>query len=209
MERFSQLLDNPQACRIAIQHAESDRRNSEEVHRGNRFPVNAEKGKPAPGWLRISRCPFHPTRNRSLRDTKTEHEKFAMNAWRSPRGVLNNHPENQFPNFLRRLSSPDGPPDSGEQLPVQTESAPVPPHHGFGLRAGVPNVVASRWNVDSEATQLLMNRFYRQLLAGHAVSSACGNADRLPQRRTRPRRIPIETASVRLPAPSLPRIEAT
>jgi hypothetical protein len=149
-KRFSQLLDNPQACRMvcdievqdaptivtddkkAIQHAEGDRRNSEEVHRGNRFPVIAEKGKPAPGWLRISRCPFHPTRDRSLRDIKTEHEKFAMNAWRSPRGVLNNHPENQLPNFLRRLSSPDGPPDSGDQLPVQTESAPVPPHHGFG-----------------------------------------------------------------------------
>jgi hypothetical protein len=116
----------------AIQYAEGDRRNSEEVHRGNRFPVIAEKGKPAPGWLRILRCPFHPTRDRSLRDIKTEHEKFTMNAWRSPRWVLNNHPENQLPNFLRRLSSPDGPPDSGDQLPVQTESAPVPPHHGFG-----------------------------------------------------------------------------
>jgi len=39
----------------AIERAEGDRRNSEEVHRGNRFPVIAEKDKPAPGWLRISR----------------------------------------------------------------------------------------------------------------------------------------------------------
>src|SRR2546430_17057818 len=30
---------------------------------------------------------------------------------RSSRWVLNDHPENQFPNFLRCLSSPDGPPD--------------------------------------------------------------------------------------------------
>ena len=37
----------------AIERAEGDRRNSEEVHRGNRFPVITEKGKPAPGWLRI------------------------------------------------------------------------------------------------------------------------------------------------------------
>ncbi len=62
---FSQLLDDPQACRMlcdievqdaptivtddekAIEHAEGDRRNSEEVHRGNRFPVITEKGKPA------------------------------------------------------------------------------------------------------------------------------------------------------------------
>src|SRR5258708_34319181 len=50
----------------------------------------------------------------------------------SPRWVLNDHPENQFLNFHRRLSSPDGPPDPGDQLPVQTESAPVPTHHGFG-----------------------------------------------------------------------------
>src|SRR5258708_29912888 len=70
---FSQLLDDPQACRMlgdievqdtptvvtddekTIEHAEGDRRNSEEVHRGNRFPVIAEKGKPALGRLRISR----------------------------------------------------------------------------------------------------------------------------------------------------------
>jgi len=149
-KRFSQLLDDPRACRMlcdievqdaptivtddekAIEHAEGDRRNSEEVHRGNRFPVIAEKGKPALGRLRISRCPFHPTRDRSLRDIKTEHEKLAMNAWRSPRWVLNNHPENQFSNFVRCLSSPDGPPDFGDQLPVQTESSFVPTHHGFG-----------------------------------------------------------------------------
>jgi hypothetical protein len=147
---FSQLLDDPRACRMlcdievqdaptivtddekAIEHAEGDRRNSEEVHRGNRFPVIAQKGKPALGWLRLSRCPFHPTGDRSLRDIKTGHEKLAMDAWRSPRWVLNDHLENQFPNFLRRLSSPDGPPDSGDQLPVQTESAPVPTHHRFG-----------------------------------------------------------------------------
>jgi len=146
---FSQLLDDPRACRMlgdvevqdtptvvtddekAIERAEGDRRNREEVHRGNRFTVIAEKGKPAPGWLRISRRPFHPTRDRSLRDIKAEHEKLAMDAWRSPRGVLNDHSEDQFLNLLRRLSSPDGPPDLGDQLPVQTESGPVPTHHGF------------------------------------------------------------------------------
>ena len=146
---FSQLLDDPQACRMlcdievqdtptvvtddkkAIERAEGDRRNSEEVHRDNRFTVITEKRKPVRGWLRISRRPFHPTRDRSLRDLETEHEKLAMDAWRSPRWVLSDHPEDQFPNFLRRLSSPDGPPDLGDQLPVQTESVPVPTHHGF------------------------------------------------------------------------------
>jgi hypothetical protein len=141
--------DDPRACRMlcdievqdattivtddkkAIEHTERDRWHGEEVHRGNRFPVITEKGKPARGRLRISRCPFHSTRDRSLKDIKTEHEKLAVDAWRSPRWVLNDHPENQFPKFLRCLSSPDGRPDSGDQLPVQTESAPVPTHHGF------------------------------------------------------------------------------
>jgi hypothetical protein len=74
----------------------------------------------------------HPTRDRSLRDIKAEHEKLAMDAWRSPRGVLNDHSEDQFLNLLRRRSSPDGPPDLGDQLPVQPESGPVPTDDRFG-----------------------------------------------------------------------------
>jgi hypothetical protein len=147
---FSQLLDDPQAARMlcdiavqdtptvvtddekAIEHAEGDRRNSEEVHRGNRFSVITEKGKPAPSRLRISRRPLHPTRDRSLRDIKTEHAKLAMDAWRSPRWVLNDHPEDQFLNLPGRRLPPDGPPDLGDQLPVQPESCPMPTHHRFG-----------------------------------------------------------------------------
>src|SRR6267143_2884279 len=49
-----------------IERAEGHRWNNEEVHRGNRFPVITEKGKPARGRLRISRCPFHPTRDLTL-----------------------------------------------------------------------------------------------------------------------------------------------
>src|SRR5260370_3521568 len=126
-KRFSQLLDDPRACRMlgdievqgtptivtddekTIEHAEGDRRNSEEVHRGNRFPVIPEKGKPALSLLRISRCPFHPTRDRSLRDLETEHEKLAIAARRSPRWILNDYPQNRFLNLLRRLPSPDRP----------------------------------------------------------------------------------------------------
>jgi hypothetical protein len=80
----------------AIEHAEGDRRHGEEVHRGNRFPVIAEKGKPALGRLRISRCPFHPTRDRSLRDLKTEHEKLAMDALR---------PHVGFSTTIRKINS--------------------------------------------------------------------------------------------------------
>lgn len=44
------------------------------------------------------------------------------------------------------------------------------------LRSGVPDVVASRWNVDSEATALLMNEFYKYLLSGSEVSASLHSA---------------------------------
>jgi CHAT domain-containing protein/tetratricopeptide (TPR) repeat protein len=40
------------------------------------------------------------------------------------------------------------------------------------LRSGVRNVVASRWNVDSEATAAFMEKFYANLLAGSEVSAS-------------------------------------
>ena len=70
----------------AIERAEGDRRNREEVHGGNRFTVITEKGKPAPGRLRISRRPFHPTRDRSLRDIKAEHEGLLPSGPKSTNG---------------------------------------------------------------------------------------------------------------------------
>jgi len=39
----------------AIERAEGNSRNSEEVHRGNRFPVIMEKGKPALGSALVKR----------------------------------------------------------------------------------------------------------------------------------------------------------
>ena len=42
---------------------------------------------------------------------------------------------------------------------------------GF-LRAGVPNVVATRWSIDSSSTEVFMHLFYRELLQGSAVAEA-------------------------------------
>jgi hypothetical protein len=146
---FSQLLDNPQASRMlgdvevqdastavaddeeAIERAEGDRRNGEEVHRGDSFPVVAQKGEPALGKLRIFRRSFHPAGDRSLGEIKTEHEEFAMYPRRSPGRVLGDHPENQLPNPLRCRRSPNLCSDSGDQPPIQTEAGPVPPNHRF------------------------------------------------------------------------------
>jgi CHAT domain-containing protein len=44
------------------------------------------------------------------------------------------------------------------------------------LRAGVPHIVASRWNVDSRETSEFMKRFYTYLLSGSSVASALHTA---------------------------------
>ena len=40
------------------------------------------------------------------------------------------------------------------------------------MDAGVPHVIASRWNVDSDTTAFLMDSFYRKLLDGNTVSDS-------------------------------------
>jgi hypothetical protein len=52
---------------------------------------------------------------------------------RSPAGVLNDHPKDQFPNLLRCRSSSDLPRDSGDQPPVHSKTSPVPTDYGFGV----------------------------------------------------------------------------
>ncbi len=49
---------------------------------------------------------------------------------------------------------------------------------GAFLLAGVPDVVASRWNVDSKVTTGLMEKFYKGLLAGDGVAVALAQAAR-------------------------------
>jgi CHAT domain-containing protein len=44
------------------------------------------------------------------------------------------------------------------------------------LRAGVSHVVASRWSVDSTATRLFMDSFYRALLKGTTVAESIQQA---------------------------------
>jgi hypothetical protein len=144
---FPQLLHDPQAGRVlghievqnppavmgndegAAEHAERDRGNRKQVHRGNSFPMVTQKGEPTLGRLWVPRRSFHPAGNRSLRDVETEHEQLAMNARRAPSRILGHHPEDQLPHLLRRLFSPDGLSDSRDQPPIRPKTGPVPTDH--------------------------------------------------------------------------------
>jgi CHAT domain-containing protein len=46
------------------------------------------------------------------------------------------------------------------------------------LQAGVPQVIASKWSVDSSTTSELMDNLYARLLAGDSVNRALANAER-------------------------------
>ena len=72
-----------------------------------------------------------------------------MNPRRSPAWVLNDHPQDQFPNLLRCRSSSGLPPDPGDQPPVHTKTSPVPADYGFG-RDDEEGVLPSRPDPPSE-----------------------------------------------------------
>jgi len=115
-----------------VEYAERDRWNREEIHCRNRFSMVSKEVQPALRRVRISRRSFHPAGDGSLGKIKTEHEEFAMDARGAPHWVLNDHPEDQLPNLLRRPSSTNLRPDSGDQSPVHTKASPVPADDGFG-----------------------------------------------------------------------------
>jgi hypothetical protein len=84
----------------AVEHTESDCWHGEEVHRGDGFPMVAEKCKPAFRRLGISPGFAHPTGDGSLGNSKSEHEKFTMNPGCSPGRIFGDHFEDQIANLL-------------------------------------------------------------------------------------------------------------
>jgi len=97
-ECLAQLLNDPLACRMlghvavkdtppvvrddeeTVENAEGQRRHSEEVHRGNRLAVVAQKSRPSFHWLRTPRRFSHPTQHGSLGNIEAEHLQLAVNA---------------------------------------------------------------------------------------------------------------------------------
>jgi len=148
-KRLPQLLNDPPARRVlrdvdvqdappavaddeeAIDHAEGDGWDREEIHRGDSFPTVVQKGEPALGWLGVPRRSFHPAGDRSLRDSKTGHEEFTMDARRSPGRVLRDHTEDQIPNLLGNSPPPCWLSDPGDPAPIDAKACSMPSNHCF------------------------------------------------------------------------------
>jgi|SRR5437773_8217339 len=65
-----------------------------------------------------------------FRDFETQLEQFAVNARRSPSGILGNHTEDQSANLFADALPPSYLPDSGDPSPIQTKPRPMPVHDG-------------------------------------------------------------------------------
>jgi hypothetical protein len=68
----------------AVQHAKLQCRHSEEVHRGDGFPMVTQERRPSLCWLRTPRRSPHPAQHGPLGNIEAKHSQLAMNAWRTP-----------------------------------------------------------------------------------------------------------------------------
>jgi hypothetical protein len=150
-KRLAQLLDHPGAVWMqghvavkdsppivrnaeeSMEHAEGERGDREEIHRRNDFAVIAQKRRTSLCRLWISWRSPHPTQNSSLRNIEAQHLKLAMNARRTPGGVLGYHAEDAFAQLLTD-TLPARPSSMARELgPIQLEPCLMPANNGFRL----------------------------------------------------------------------------
>ncbi len=110
----------------AIENAEGECWHGEEVHCGDGFAVIAQKRRPSLRRFRVSRRLPHPTQHGSLRDVEAEHLELAVDARRSPGGVLGDHAEDQYAQFLARWPSPNTGTLPRDPFPIELESGAMP-----------------------------------------------------------------------------------
>ena len=77
VENLSPVVTNNKE---AVENAEGDGRNGEEVHGGKGFPVIAQKTEPSSCGFTISGRSLHPARDRSLGHSKPQHMAASMSS---------------------------------------------------------------------------------------------------------------------------------
>ncbi|MGD0734483.1 MAG: hypothetical protein ABR976_05020 [Terracidiphilus sp.] len=145
-ESLAQLLNNPCAGKMsghiaveypppvmrndeeAVENAKRERRQGEEIHRGDSVSMIAQPGCPSFRRLRaLWRFP-HPTQNGPLRNIEAKYIQFAVNARRTPGCVLGNHAENEIAQLPAGALSSHTDSMSRKPSPIQLEPCPRPPN---------------------------------------------------------------------------------
>jgi hypothetical protein len=96
MQNASPIMGNYEE---AVQHAKGQCRHSEEVHRGDGFPMIAQKGRPWLCRLRGPRRSAHPAQGCPLRNIKAKHRQLAVDARSAPGWVLYDHTKDELAEF--------------------------------------------------------------------------------------------------------------
>jgi hypothetical protein len=136
MPSNSPMEDSPPVMRNdeeAVQHAKRQSRHGEEVHRGDGFPMIAQRSCPSFCRLRISWRFAHPAQYSSFRDIEAKHLQFTVSARRTPGRVLGHHAENESAHFWADALSTRTSTVPREPGPIRLESGTVPSHHGLRL----------------------------------------------------------------------------
>ncbi len=117
----------------AVEKTKSECRHGKEIHCRDDFTMVAQKGHPSLRRLRIPRGLSHPSQHRTLRYIEAQHLQFAMNARRAPGGVLGDHAEDQFTQFLADAFSSSAVTMPREPRPIRLESRLMPANYGVRL----------------------------------------------------------------------------
>src|SRR5208282_4946106 len=106
-----------------------DRRNYEQVHRGDAIGVITQERPPTLRWWLAALC--HVFGDRGLPNLNAELKQFAVDAGRTPERVRDTHLANKLTDFRRG----PGPTTSGARFPapVGPKAGTMPTDHGIGF----------------------------------------------------------------------------
>src|SRR5579863_181115 len=150
-KRLAQLLNDPCTRRMArhltlknappvmrddekaVEHSEGQRGHSKEIHRGDGFPMIAQKRCPSLGRLRTPGRSPHPAQHGSLRNIEAKHLQFAVDTRCAPCRIFRDHSKDEIAQFLTDAFSARSNLTPREPCPIQLEPCTVPANNSFWL----------------------------------------------------------------------------
>src|SRR5580658_6100610 len=117
----------------AVEHSEGQHRDGKQIHRGDGFPMIAEKGRPSLGRLRTLRRSPHPAQHGSLGKIEAKHFQFAVDTRCATCGIFRDHAKDQLTQFLADAFSARPNPTLRQPRPIQLEPCTVPANDSLWL----------------------------------------------------------------------------
>ena len=144
-EGLSELLGDPETRRVpgdlevknssavmgnhkeAVQHAEGQSGDREEIHGRDHFPVIAQESLPSLTWISPPRGTLYPARNGPLGNIKAQLKQFSVDARCAPGRILRHHREDELAELLADRFSTTLVLAARKPIPIKPESGSMPP----------------------------------------------------------------------------------